>query len=547
MIAIREARETDAIPIGEIFLATYGTEYAYPIYYDELGLKKLIFSENTVMLVAEDEDSGRVVGTASVMLEAGAYTDLVGEFGRLAVHPDWRNRRIGTQLLEARVESVRNRLHIGLMEVRITHPFTQAIAQKHGFAPVGFLPLKFLFGTRRESMALLVRYFGRALDLRRNNPRIVSEVYQLAGTSMQNCKMDLDVIVDEEATAYPFGQDFQVEELTTEGYSRLMRIERGRVRNREVFGPMRLQYGFFKLTALHARYLIAREGGQIIGAIGFIEEQLDRNVRIFELISLRDDVIRFLLSEVERRCREEWDIAYVEIDVSADAPRMQRTLLQLGFVPVAYAPALAFHHVERLDVVKMARLHTPLDVGSVMLIPPTRGVCEMVLSAFARREVLPRLGEVLDRVGLFSGLDEEQVLRLAGACGHATYAAGETIFREGDPCTEMFLILEGTVEIRMSGNEQPVGTVSDGEVLGEVAALTGGDHSATAIAATDVDAGILTKTDLNGIVRLRPGIGVILYRNLARGLGEKLRRTDRRRGSDEAEGPDSGRSGPGFS
>ena len=65
MIKIREARETDALHIGEIFLATYGTEYASPVYYDELGLKKLIFSEDTVMLVAEDEDSGRVVGTAT--------------------------------------------------------------------------------------------------------------------------------------------------------------------------------------------------------------------------------------------------------------------------------------------------------------------------------------------------------------------------------------------------------------------------------------------------------------------------------------------------
>lgn len=529
MIKIREARETDAVQIGEIFLATYGTDYAYPAYYDELGLKRLIFSENTVMLVAEDEEAGRVVGTASVMLEAGAYTDLVGEFGRLAVHPDWRNRRIGTKLLEARIEQVRSRVHVGLMEGRLTHPFTQAIAQKHGFAPVGFLPLKFLFGTRRESMALLVRYFGRGLELRSNNPRIAPEVYQLAGMAMHNCKLDLDVIVDEDASAYPFGQGFQVEELTTEGYSRLMRIERGRVKNREVFGPMRLQYGFFKLTAHHAKYLIAREGGQTIGAIGFTEEQVDRNVRVFELISQRDDVIRFLLSEVERRCREEWDIAYIEIDVSADAPRMQRTLLQLGFVPIAYAPALAFHQVERLDVVKMAKLQVPLDLGSIMLIPPTRDICEMVLSAFARKEVLPRVGEVLDRVGLFSGLDEEQVLRLAGACGHTTYTAGETIFREGDQCSDMFLILDGTVEIRMDGQAEPVGTVAAGEVLGEVAALTGGDHSATAIAVTEVDAGVLSKTDLNSVVRLRPGIGVILYRNLARGLGEKLRRTDRRK------------------
>jgi len=41
-----------------------------------------------------------------------------------------------------------------------------------------------------------------------------------------------------------------------------------------------------------------------------------------------------------------------------------------------------------------------------------------------------------------------------------------------------------------------------------------------------VEAGVLTKKDLQSVVRLRPGIGVVLYRNLARGLGEKLRRAD---------------------
>jgi hypothetical protein len=42
--------------------------------------------------------------------------------------------------------------------------------------------------------------------------------------------------------------------------------------------------------------------------------------------------------------------------VSAHAPRMQRTLIELGFLPVAYLPALVFHDVERLDVVSAKAL-----------------------------------------------------------------------------------------------------------------------------------------------------------------------------------------------
>jgi hypothetical protein len=65
-----------------------------------------------------------------------------------------------------------------------------------------------------------------------------------------------------------------------------------------------LHYGIFKLHARRSRYLIAREGGWIAGAVGFTLDPVDRAVRIFELIALNDVVIRFLLTDLERACRE---------------------------------------------------------------------------------------------------------------------------------------------------------------------------------------------------------------------------------------------------
>jgi hypothetical protein len=349
---------------------------------------------------------------------------------------------------------------------------------------------------------------------------------------MEHCGLDPDLIVDEDSAPYPFGQGFGVSELTTEGYSRLMRIERGRVRRREIFGPLRLHYGYFKLMSHHSKYLVARDGPHIVGAVGFTLERLDRMVRVFELISLRDDVIRFLLDELGRRCREEWEIDYVEIDVSAHAPRMQRTLLQLGFVPVAYVPALAFADVERLDLVKFARLHVPADVSGVRLIPPISDLARLVMAGFERREVMPRLGEAVDRAGVFQGLEEEQRERLAAEFGFASFEAGTEIFREGEPSGEMFVVLSGEVVVRIAGEGagavDEVGRVGPGECLGEIAVLTGEPHSATAVACGPVEAVVLTREKLLSLVRLRPGIGVVVYRNLARGLGEKLRRADRR-------------------
>lgn len=526
MIRIREAVEGDAPWIREIFQSTYGEDYAYPEFYEEPFLKKLIYSDDTLVLVAEDHDTKRVVGTASVVLESGAYTDLVGEFGRLAVHPASWGEGIGGQLLQERIRRVEDRLHVGFMEARVSHPFSLTNGLRHGFAPVGFLPLKLRFGDRRENTALLVQYFGEALELRRNHPRIIPEAYQLAGVAMDQVGIRRDFIVDENAPPYPHGGDYTIQELSAQGYSSLLRIERGRLRKREVFGPLRLHYGFFRLRAEHSNYLIAWQGDHIAGAIGFTLDSCESIVRIFELICLEEQAVRFLLRELETRACSEYNMCYLEIDVSAHAPGMQRTLLELGFVPAAYVPALAFHRVERLDVLKMARLLIPCDIQPMTLVPPVESLAALILKSFQRQEMLPRIGELLDRIGLFVGLTEEQVQRLAGVCGHASFGAGERIFSQGEDCSEIYIVLDGEVEIRVAEGAEVVGAVTSGECLGEAAFLTSSAHSAAATARTEVRAAVLGKGDLTELVRQRPDIGVVLYRNLARGLAEKLRRAD---------------------
>ena len=523
---IREADEADASAVSEIFRATYGDDYAYPQFYDEKHLKKMIFSDDAVMLVAERTEDGFILGTASVVMDVGAFSDLLGEFGRLAVHPEARGHGVGKMLMTGRLERVRDRLHIGITEARVVHPFSQKIAEQNGFAPVGFLPMKVRMSDQREHVCLMVQHFGPAMNLRRNNPRIVPEVYRLATTAMSHVGIANDAIVDEEAAPYPQAGEYEIVEMTAEGYSDLLRIERGRVRNREVFGPLQLHYGVFMLQARHSNYLIARDRGRIVGAIGFTLDRFDRDIRVFELISLDDDVVRFLFEALVSYGRDQHDIVMFEVDVAADATRMQRTLIELGFVPCAYVPAMAFQRVERRDVVKFERLLQPLELGEVALIESSQEVADVVLRAFSRRTVVPRISEVVNQIELFDGLTDEQVQRLAGIAAYRTVDAGERIITEGEKSDEMYLVLSGEVDVEMSSAASRIGVVSSGECVGEVAMLTRGEHMANCIARTEVELGVVTCERLGNLVRARPDIGVVLYRNLARGLGEKLRRAD---------------------
>ena len=91
----------------------------------------------------------------------------------------------------------------------------------------------------------------------------------------------------------------------------------------------------------------------------------------------------------------------------------------------------------------------------------------------------------------------------------------------------LLLLLEGEAEI-LVGNGRPVGTVTAGEALGEMGLLDRRPHGATAVARGPVEVARARYDDLNRLLRQRPDIGLVIYRNLACGLGRKLGRVDRR-------------------
>ena len=254
-------------------------------------------------------------------------------------------------------------------------------------------------------------------------------------------------------------------------------------------------------------------------------DPVEHTVRVFELITLADNVVRFLLSELERKCREEMGIEYIEIDVSAYAPRMQRTLLELNFLPVAYVPAMVFYQVERLDIVKMVRLNKLQDLGPLALTEPVQAVADVVMRGFSTCVIAPRMARAIKEIPLFHGMNTEQAIRLAGVCTVREVRAGERLFAEHDPADRLYIVLQGQVAISCGTPSVTIGTVRTRETCGEVSLLSARPHSAAATAEGHVEAAELLQRDLVDLIRRRPDIGVIIYRNLAIGLGDKLLRS----------------------
>jgi len=107
--------------------------------------------------------------------------------------------------------------------------------------------------------------------------------------------------------------------------------------------------------------------------------------------------------------------------------------------------------------------------------------------------VLPRLrraqlANVLSN--LFGALDSAALRELEAALEGQHLAAGELLFRSGDPGDALYIVINGRLSVTVTdahGNTAVVGQVRRGETVGEVGLLTGSPRSATTTAVRDTD------------------------------------------------------------
>lgn len=524
-VTVRPVLEADLPAIRDLFYLSYGPDYPYKEFYNDEWLKRSLYQDSYLSLLAEV--AGRVVGTASIYFEVGAYADLCGEFGRLAVHPDYRDSSVGSALMQARLDFAERRLHFALAECRTAHPFAQRISHKFGLQPIGFLPQKVLLD-KRESLVMTAKIFNPAGELRRNNPRVIPEAFQLGQLALRNLGFRDDLIAVDDATGYAIGSGFEVEELSESGFPSLLRIERGRLSRREVFGNLQLSYGIFLLQARNSFYLVARENGKIVGAIGFTLDRVGRSLKVLELIALRDEVSGFLLKELDQRARENYGVEYLDITVSAYSPQIQSTLSHLGFVPVAYCPSFVFHEVERLDTIKMAKVYVPLDIDEAQLTDESRQIFDLVRQGFEDKRMGIVVNETTRHIAIFRGLEEGQLAQIAGLCRVVSYPAGAIILRAGEYGNTLYMVMEGCVDIFAPDGATLIGHVPAGDVLGEISLVTRQSYNATAIAPMPVKLIALNHQDFARLMDRNPRIGVTVLQNIAISLGQKLANLDTR-------------------
>ena len=132
-------------------------------------------------------------------------------------------------------------------------------------------------------------------------------------------------------------------------------------------------------------------------------------------------------------------------------------------------------------------------------------------------------------VALFGALSDEVLEHLARSLRVMRVAPGEVIFREGDRAHELFVVLDGEIEVlkrSRRGRDMRVAVLGPCDVFGEMSVIDLRPRSATVRAVAPARLLRMSCEDLDALYRLDMKAYALFVLNVARDLSRRLRVAD---------------------
>ena len=136
--------------------------------------------------------------------------------------------------------------------------------------------------------------------------------------------------------------------------------------------------------------------------------------------------------------------------------------------------------------------------------------------------------ELLRRYPHFAGLSEEQLKKLAMMGQEWNFQAGHVLVEEGRPAGQLFVLMEGSVDVRYrlpDGGSVTVDTLGPGDLMCWSALIEPYRLTATLVAREDSRALALDAAKLRQACQEDPQLGFHLMRQVAKALRSRLQST----------------------
>jgi len=125
---------------------------------------------------------------------------------------------------------------------------------------------------------------------------------------------------------------------------------------------------------------------------------------------------------------------------------------------------------------------------------------------------------LLERVSIFAQLEARELDQLAEIAATKRLQAKQTLFRKGDDGSQVYVIISGRLKISShgeDGKETVLRIMDPGEVVGDLALLTGEPRSATVTALERADLLVIQRRDLLPFLEQHPKTAIKLLSTLA--------------------------------
>jgi CRP/FNR family cyclic AMP-dependent transcriptional regulator len=141
----------------------------------------------------------------------------------------------------------------------------------------------------------------------------------------------------------------------------------------------------------------------------------------------------------------------------------------------------------------------------------------------------PITADRLRDIGLFGALSEDILTHIVGQLQLRRFTPGETIFREGEAARELYVVLEGEIEVvkrSRRGRDTRIALLGPTDVFGEMSLVDMQARSATVRAIAPARLLRMSAEDMDALYRHDLKSYAIVVLNIARDLSRRLRVTD---------------------
>jgi len=126
------------------------------------------------------------------------------------------------------------------------------------------------------------------------------------------------------------------------------------------------------------------------------------------------------------------------------------------------------------------------------------------------------LAKQLSKIRVLGGLSPSQLKQLANWTEVVAYDKGETVVRRGDKGDGVFLILEGSAEVRRG--KRSIARLGEGQIFGEMSLFDDEPRSADVVTDSPSKLAVLQKWEFWGFAAGQPGVVLNILAEMSRRL-----------------------------